>query len=56
MRQEARASVFNLMACVAAFVFVALVATFGVTAGSRRDDGCKCCCRRAGDTGAGACG
>jgi hypothetical protein len=59
MRQEARTSVFNLMACVAALMFVALVAMFGasgVAAGSRCDDGGKCCCRRAGDTGAGTCG
>jgi hypothetical protein len=29
MSEETRASVFNLMACVAAFLFVALVAMFG---------------------------
>jgi hypothetical protein len=29
MSQETHASVFNLMACVAAFLFVALVAMFG---------------------------
>jgi hypothetical protein len=29
MRQRAEASILNLMACIAAFVFVALIAMFG---------------------------